>query len=405
MVILPSALMILLSTTIITLFLPRRQSKIISITGLILALFGLNANAAFMWDTPGKIFAIIMLFTTGCVLSFSKSERERISLFVLSAFAFVGAAGTQDLFTFYLFWELACLTSFFLAFSTKSKDSAFHHIVSSGVSSSFIFLGIALTYAQTNSVAFSAITLLADKSVVLGLLLTGFGLRTLLFPLQFWAPALYSDTPLDTSAFFAGILNKLGVLAIFRLITTVGEVSGIITPVALVTIGAGTIFAFSEKSVKKRLAYANMAHIGYFILAFSLVSNLSIKMGLSYMVSHAVAMTLVFLALGEDTLISRIKLSPLRRIGFLTGMASLAGVLSTESFALLSILTFKKSMFVALSVAVSALYYYPLFLGETTDKSTLTRSQKIAIGLLTSFLILVGILSVFGTEIWEVNLI
>ncbi len=404
---LPNSLLALGATAIVVLFISRRQGKALALAALLMAGFGLSAGGPFTWEGTGLVFAWIFLAAMAGVITFSRSQRERVSLFLLSAFSLVGAAGTDDLFTFYLFWETACLASYFLAFSPKSKESAFRYVVASIASSSFVFLAISLTYAETNSVAFSALPLLADPSLVAGLLATGFGLRALLFPLQFWAPPLYSEAPVDTSAFFAGVLSKLGVLGLVKAMVALPSLSSLLLAASLVTMASGNLFAFVQKDVKKVLAFSSIAHLGYMLLGFSMITPGATIAGLLHALNHAAAVTLAFLAVGSETPISDFSLPPLRRFSFIVGALSLAGFpglsVFTGEFSLLSSLPAGIALFVGANMAFSALYYYRLLMcGESEKSEMLSFSQEMALALLALFVIASGLFPLPAEAIVEV---
>lgn len=395
---LPDSLLILLATAIATLFFSRRQSKAIALLGLILTGLWLGPHSAFAWREIGQLFAYIFLFGVGAVIMFSRSQRKRIALFVLSAFALVGSAGTTDLFVFYLFWEIACIASYFLAFSPDSKKAGFRYTISSILSSGFIFLAIALLYAETHSVAFSALGMLQNPSIVFSLLTVGFGLRSLIFPLHFWAPDLYSLAPNDTSALFAGLLSKLGLLGLFRMALSLPQAIPFLIGAGIVTMVSGNLFAFSQKEVKRTLTFSSVAHLGYLLIGLGMMTQVSTATIL-HSVTHAAGLLLAFLSVGREKLVSELSLPPLRRASFMAGILLLAGLPDLIKSSIVGSLPAGIGLFVALNIVFSLSYYWRL-LSCKKEKGPEGISMSQVTALLILAVLAAAILLFPSTELW-----
>ncbi len=97
--------------------------------------------------------------------------------------------------------------------------------------------------------------------VVTLIMIIGFGAKAGMIPLQAWLPTAHPVAPAPASAVLSGIITKAGVLAIIRVIFyQVGTdmlrgtwVQYMLIILALTTVFVGSMLAFKEKLLKKRL--------------------------------------------------------------------------------------------------------------------------------------------------------
>ncbi len=136
---------------------------------------------------------------------------------------------TTDLFSLYVFLEVASIASYVLvAFSLEHDgiESAIKYLLLSAVATSMILLAIALVYMNTGTLEFNALrSMLAAQSALPGILLLpgalfigGFGLKAALMPFHAWLPDAHPSAPAPISAMLSGVVIKVaGVYALARI--------------------------------------------------------------------------------------------------------------------------------------------------------------------------------------------
>lgn len=144
--------------------------------------------------------------------------------------------------------------------------------------------------------------LAASFCVILGL-----GAKAGLFPLHNWLPSAHPVAPAPASALLSGIITKIGVIGILRLIYfVVGadalrgtwvQVSAII--LALITVFVGSYMGTTENVLKKRLAYSSVSQLSYVLLGVLLMTPAGLLGALLQMLFHAAAKIGVFLCAGS----------------------------------------------------------------------------------------------------------
>ena len=138
------------------------------------------------------------------------------------------------------------------------------------------------------------------------LMIIGFGTKAGMFPMHGWLPTALPGAPAPASAVLSGIITKSGVLAIIRIIFyTVGPelvrgtwVQYTWMTLALLTVFMGSMMAYKEKLLKKRLAYSTVSQVAYILFGLSVLNESGMMGALSHFVFHSVVKNGLFLAAG-----------------------------------------------------------------------------------------------------------
>ena len=267
----------------------------------------------------------MLLYTAVCFYAFEYMESEErpelfFAFFFVSFGALVAVCLAGDLVTMYLSFELMTLTTVPMVLHERTKDA-----ISAGLKYLFYSIAGALMgllavffvyhFAGTRDTAFlfggflDSASLAGREKLFLAVLfigIIGFGTKAGLYPMHGWLPAAHPIAPAPASALLSGIVAKAGVLAIIRLVYySVGPdllrgtwVQTVWTSLTLLTIFMGSMMAFREKVLKKRLAYSSISQISYILLGLSLLSPEGLQGGLLHLMGHAAAKGCLFLTAG-----------------------------------------------------------------------------------------------------------
>ncbi len=142
--------------------------------------------------------------------------------------------------------------------------------------------------------------------LVLMLMIVGFGTKAGMFPLHGWLPTAHPVAPAPASAVLSGIITKSGVLAIIRVVFyAVGAdvlrgswVQYTWMTLALITVFMGSMMAYKEQVLKKRLAYSTVSQVSYILFGLSVLNQDGMVGALSHFVFHSVVKDCLFLVAG-----------------------------------------------------------------------------------------------------------
>lgn len=241
------------------------------------------------------------------------------TLIFLMLFSMIGMIFTNDIFNLYVFMEILSLVSVAVISIKKKKDTlmaSMKYLMMGAIGSVSILMGFALLYMVTGHLNMSMIHseiltvwALYPRNILLamGFILTGFGIKAAIFPLHNWLPDAHSSAPTPSSALLSGLVVKAYIFAIAKMIyRVIGlEIShsigifNFIIVFAVLSMIMGSIFALTQRDLKRRLAYSSVAQIGYIFLGLALATPMGISSALFHVISHAFMKSALFLSAGS----------------------------------------------------------------------------------------------------------
>ena len=232
-----------------------------------------------------------------------------IALGVLEGLSLAG-----NLVSFYLFYEWMTLMTVPFVFYNRTGESiraSRKYLFYSVAGASFALAGIFLLAGNAEGLYFAkgALNENANVTEVLLaslLLIIGFGTKAGMFPMHGWLPTAHPVAPAPASAVLSGVITKAGVLGIIRsLYYVIGAeylagtyVQTVFLTLALVTVFMGSMLAYKEKVLKKRLAYSTVSQVSYVLFGLALFTPAGLVAALLHMVFHSVIKNGLFLFAG-----------------------------------------------------------------------------------------------------------
>ena len=316
-----------------------------------------------------------------------------------------GLVLSTDLFSVYIFLEVAAVASYALVAYGLGRDeleAAFKYLMLSVVASAFVVAAIAVIFGMTGSLDFAAVAAALKElnagavvGVAAAFFIMGFGLKAALVPFHAWLPDAHPSAPAPISAVLSGLLIKVsGVYAMTRIFLGVfgltPALSGVLMLLGAVSMVVAALLALGQKDMKRMLAYSSISQVGYVVLGIGIGTPLGIAGGLFHLFNHALAKGLLFLTSGSvqqatgtrdmDDMGGLAKRMPVTAATNLVGALSIAGVPPLNGFwsKLLIIVALVQAghpvfAVVAVLASVLTLWYYLLmqrkaFFGQLNEK-------------------------------------
>jgi hydrogenase-4 component B len=145
------------------------------------------------------------------------------------------------------------------------------------------------------------------------LALLAFGLKAGIVPLHFWLPAAHANAPSHVSALLSGVLLKMGIYGLLRILTLLPAPPPAVG-LLLLAAGAGSavygvLFALGQHDLKRLLAYHSVENVGIIVMGLGLAligvsaeqpawAALGLAGCLLHVWNHALFKGLLFLAAG-----------------------------------------------------------------------------------------------------------
>ncbi|MBE6888152.1 MAG: proton-conducting membrane transporter [Ruminococcaceae bacterium] len=293
-------------------------------TALILPM---GLSLSFYVDWFSVMFSV--LFTTiWCLVGFYAKEYlkhegldNRFMCFYLIALGCLnGVAYAHNPFTFYTAFEAMTLTSFALVLHSQTKESIaaakqyiYYSIFGalSGLIGIMAFYGSDLVKVKSFVPGGSLVQELGGRMplvlVVVFISIIGFSCKAGMFPMHAWLPVAHPEAPAPASAVLSGLIAKTGVFAIIRIIYyVVGPqtirgtwVHQVLLVLAIITIFMGSMMAYKEKVLKRRLAYSSVSQISYALFGVFMLNRVGMTGAILQIIFHAFAKTSLFLCAGS----------------------------------------------------------------------------------------------------------
>lgn len=283
-------------------------------------------SLSFRTDGLGILFAVLLsvMWLGSSVYSYAYMEHEKeegryFTFLLIAEGALTGLCFAGNLVTMYLFYEMMTLSTFPLVLHNRLRES-----IAAGVKYLFYSMGGAFlslsgilylsTCADTlgfvpGGVLDPAKTAGREGFVLLFVFFTiiGFGSKAGMFPLHGWLPDAHPAAPAPASALLSGNITKMGVLAIIRvLFYIVGPdflretwVQYAFLAVSLLTVLMGSMLAYKEKVMKKRLAYSTISQVSYILFGIACLNKIAFLGALLHVVFHSLAKNTLFLTSGS----------------------------------------------------------------------------------------------------------
>ena len=301
------------------------------------------------------LYIIIGLFATVYSIKFMERDSGLTGYYTLMLGMVSGMTGVVfagDFFTLFVFWELMCLTSYALVAFRKQKwesiEAGFKYLIMSAFGSATILLSMSFLYGMTGTLNFAALANSLTNTtnegwlyITLALITVGFGIKAAIVPFHTWLPDAHSAAPSPISAMLSGVMVQTGAYALIRVLLLVfgsmqSEWQMMLAAFAVLTMFTGNLMALLQNDLKRLLAFSTVAHMGYILFGFAIVTQEGLTASLFHVVNHAIMKTLLFLCAGAFIHQTKTRdLRKLRGIGKIMPVTSAAfaiGIIAIAAF-------------------------------------------------------------------------
>ena len=257
--------------------------------------------------------AIIVFTGTFASWQLKNDVKEYFLWFCLLSVGVFGFFISVDLFTMFLFYEVALIPMYLLIGvwgSGRKEYSAMKLTLMLMGGSAFLLIGILGIYfgagARTMNILEIAVLHnipLAEQRIWFPLVFIGFGVLGALFPFHTWSPDGPASAPTAVSMLHAGVLMKLGGygcfrVAMFLLPDAAHELSWIFIVLTTISVVYGALSACVQTDLKYINAYSSVSHCGLVLFALLMMNETAATGAVLQMLSHGLMTALFFALIG-----------------------------------------------------------------------------------------------------------
>lgn len=290
------------------------QQNIPWITSLHIHYF-LGIDGISLWLVP----LTTLLTFIGVLVSWKGIQKNTKAFFLLLMILATGMLGvfvSLDLFLFYVFWEVTLVPMALLIgiWGHENRIYAAVKFFLYTMAGSVLMLGCILwLYNLTGTFSFPAIRAgLASgayhlsPTVAMWLFLgffIAFAIKVPLFPFHTWLPDAHTEAPTAGSVLLAGVLLKMGPYGMLRFNLTLfpeaaRRAAHWIVILGLIGIIYGALVAFSQRNMKRLVAYSSVSHMGLIIVGVFTFTLIGTQGAIYQMLNHGVSTGGLFILVG-----------------------------------------------------------------------------------------------------------
>lgn len=226
-------------------------------------------------------------------------------------------------FLFLVAWEVMSLAAYCLVTfeheKAEARQAGWTYLIATHLGAAFLFFAFVLLGRNAGSLEFEAFQKIpalgaAGAGLIFVLALVGFGAKAGFVPFHVWLPEAHPAAPSHVSALMSGVMIKMGLYGLLRILTFLGAPAlwwgPTLAGVGLLTAFVGIALALHQRDVKRVLAYSSIENMGLIGLALGVglwgwanqqpvVAALGLTAAMLHVWNHALMKGLMFLAAGN----------------------------------------------------------------------------------------------------------
>ena len=257
--------------------------------------------------------AIIVFTGTFASWQLQPMKKEYFLWFTLLSIGVFGFFISTDMFTMFMFYEVALIPMYLLigVWGSGPKEYAAMKLTLMLMGgSALLILGILGIYFFSGATTMDVQAIAAMHNIPVHIqkiffpfIFIGFGVLGALFPFHTWSPDGHASAPTAVSMLHAGVLMKLGGYGCFRIAMyllpeAAQQLSWIFLILTTISVVYGAFSACVQTDLKYINAYSSVSHCGLVLFALLMMTQTSCTGAVLQMLSHGLMTALFFALIG-----------------------------------------------------------------------------------------------------------
>ena len=225
--------------------------------------------------------------------------------YALLLFGTVGMAlmsSAVELVLIFIALEISSISTYILAGfrrnEASSSESSLKYFLLGSFATAFFLYGVALMFGATGSTNIDIIAqaLLAGPAqplvyAAMALMFVGLGFKVAAAPFHVWTPDVYEGAPAPITGFMSTGPKAAAFAVLLRVVYAINAPGRFwfLWVAAAFSMTLGNMSALVQTNIKRMLAYSSIAHAGYTLLAFTMISSSNASTGIAAAMFYSAA--------------------------------------------------------------------------------------------------------------------
>lgn len=255
--------------------------------------YGLAFSNMVRVDSFSVFFHVLVIAIAAVIIltSFEYMAVQRIragEYYALVLFGVVGMglmSSAIELVLIFIALEISSISTYILAGFRRqeaaSSESSLKYFLLGSFATAFFLYGVALMFGATGSTNIDIISQKLQAGpvpllvyVAMALMLVGLGFKVAAAPLHVWTPDVYEGAPAPIVGFMSTAPKAAAFAVLLRVVFAINA-PGRFWPIwvaAALSMTLGNVAALVQTNIKRLLAYSSIAHAGYVLVAFAMIT-------------------------------------------------------------------------------------------------------------------------------------
>ena len=270
----------------------------------------------FLIDNLSMSFIVLTTFLIPITLVIGLANvkyqlKEYLIYFFLIELLLINFFLVTNLIKFYIYFEAILIPMFLIILiwgSLKRKiHASYMFFFFTLLGSLFMLMGILWIYLYIGEVNIHILqyNLLSEKTqlILWCLFFIGFAVKVPIYPVHTWLPEAHVEAPTGGSIILAGVLLKLGLYGILRILLVLFPIANIYYSPLVITLSFISVIFISiiilqQIDLKKIIAYSSIAHMNLAVLGLFSNNIYGIEGAIYTMLSHGLISSMLFYCIG-----------------------------------------------------------------------------------------------------------
>ena len=284
---------------------------------------GMDLLSAFFLLTITILFFLAGVYGYSYLKNYQKKNLSvHYALYHLAFISLMLVVTAKNAVLFLIAWEMVTISSYFLIiFHDEEKTvqrAGYLFLIAAHTGTFCLWMMFLLMGQHTGSMNFDQMMSASFPLPLAGLLfilgIIGFGVKTGFMPLHIWLPHAHPAAPSHISAVLSGVMIKMGIYGLLRIILIIKDFpewcAMVLLLVGMISGVGGVLYALGQHEIKKLLAYHSIENIGIITLGMGiglwgqiyhneLIALIGYSGALLHVFNHAIFKGLLFLSAGS----------------------------------------------------------------------------------------------------------